>query len=426
MHRRGVMTAERLRICDDCGLLLRLPGLPPGTELCCPRCGAVLCRHSQGAWSISTALAAGGLILGSVALLMPFLSVHLLGQSRASTVLSGAGDSIGDGAWLLALLVWATVGLLPMLRLSLRLVVLGGLAMKRPPAWLFLPLRWHQRLGLWCMPEVFLFGALVSYSRLIDLVEVEVGPAFYCLGVAVLAMVAAEAAFEPSAVWDAIEARGIAAHPAATVPDGESPMLDCPCCGRVTPSRPGTPCPRCGTPLHRRKPASAQRSWALLAAAALLYLPANLCPVMTVVSFGRGGPHTILGGVIELVAVGYWPLALIVFAASIVVPMLKLVALSIMLLHTRVATVTALLPQTRLYRLLAVLGRWSMIDVFAVTVLVGLVRFGLPASTSAEIGAACFAGVVVLTMLAVETFDPRLMWDAAEPADGAASKGDRR
>jgi paraquat-inducible protein A len=144
---------------------------------------------------------------------------------------------------------------------------------------------------------------------------------------------------------------------------------------------------------------------------------------MTVVTFGHGGAHTILGGVFEFVAAGYWPLAAIVFAASVVVPMLKLVGLSILLLGTGTSSTATLRLRTHLYRLIAVVGRWSMIDVFAVAVLIGLVRFGQPASISAEIGAACFAAVVVLTMLAAETFDPRLMWDVADPADVAAPKG---
>ncbi|WP_408906373.1 paraquat-inducible protein A [Roseomonas sp. 18066] len=190
--------------------------------------------------------------------------------------------------------------------------------------------------------------------------------------------------------------------------------MGCHCCRRVAHAAPGTDCARCGTVLHARKPAAIARSWALIVAAFILYVPANAYPVMTVVTLGQGGPHTIMGGVVEFVETGFWPLALIVFTASVAVPMLKLVGLSVMLLQMgRPAGLASLRRRTKLYRVIEVLGRWSMIDVFVVAVLIALVRFGVLASITAGLGAACFGGVVILTMLAAESFDPRLMWDAA-------------
>jgi len=236
-------------------------------------------------------------------------------------------------------------------------------------------------------------------------------------------MVAADAAFEPQAVWDAMEARGVWAVPAALPPNEPLPLLGCGCCRRVAPARPGTPCGRCGAKLHHRKPASVSRSWALIAAAAILYVPANLYPVMTVVSLGQGTPHTIVDGVARFIETGFWPLALIVFIASVVVPMLKLVGLSVMLLQIRSGSARALQQRTRLCRLIEMLGRWSMIDVFVVAVLIALVRFGVLASITADIGVACFGAVVVLTMLAAATFDPHLMWDAAETGCSVAERG---
>jgi paraquat-inducible protein A len=407
--------AARLRACDDCGLLVRLVPLAPGIDARCPRCDAVLRRHRGSPVSTPLALALASLLLCVVTLTTPFLTIRLLGQMRGSTVESGAGAFIEDGLWILAVLLVATVVLVPLARLGLRLVVLAGLVSAAPPAWLGRPLRWHQHLGAWSMLEVFLFGALVSYTRLADLAEVELGPAVYGLGAVVIAMVAADAAFEPQAAWDALEHRGVMARPGAA--RAEAPHfapLGCHCCRRVAMAAPGTPCARCGTPLQARKPAAVARAWALIAAAFILYVPANAYPVMTVITLGQGGPHTIMGGVIEFLETGFWPLALIVFAASVAVPMLKLVGLSLMLLQMRrPAGPVALRRRTKLYRVIEVLGRWSMIDVFVVAVLIALVRFGVLASITAGLGAACFGGVVILTMLAAESFDPRLMWDAA-------------
>jgi paraquat-inducible protein A len=143
-------------------------------------------------------------------------------------------------------------------------------------------------------------------------------------------------------------------------------------------------------------------------------VPANLYPVMTVISLGQGAPDTILSGVEELAHAGMWPLALLVFFASITVPVLKLIGLTIMLVSTQLRSHRRLRDRTVLYRIVEFVGRWSMIDVFMLSILVGLVQLGNLATIEPGIGAVSFASVVILTMLAAESFDPRLMWDAVE------------
>jgi paraquat-inducible protein A len=137
---------------------------------------------------------------------------------------------------------------------------------------------------------------------------------------------------------------------------------------------------------------------------------------MTVIRFGRGEPNTIMSGVIELIQAQMWPLAILVFLASITVPLIKLAGLILMLVMTGEGSVTRLRDRTRLYRLVDSIGRWSMIDVFMITILVALVRMGFIATVLPGTGAIAFAGVVVLTMFAAASFDPRLMWDAAAAA----------
>ena len=175
----------------------------------------------------------------------------------------------------------------------------------------------------------------------------------------------------------------------------------------------GKRCSRCATRLHRRLPGSITQTWALLAASALLYLPANLFPILTVTRLGRGTPSTIISGAQELLDGGMWPLALLVFVASIMVPMFKLVSLAFMLITTHGRSSWRLHDRTRIYRLVDFIGRWSMIDVFMLATLVGLVQAGAIATIYPGVGAICFGSVVVLTMIAAACFDPRLMWDAA-------------
>jgi len=159
--------------------------------------------------------------------------------------------------------------------------------------------------------------------------------------------------------------------------------------------------------------AGTSRTWALVATASLLVIPANVLPVMTITKLGRGGPSTILGGTLELVRLGFWGLAAIVFVASILVPIVKLAGLSVLLVSVARRSRARLLLRTRLFRVIARIGRWSMIDVFATMTLVTMARFGWLGSVRPEPGATAFGAVVVFTMLASESFDPRAMWDAA-------------
>lgn len=172
-------------------------------------------------------------------------------------------------------------------------------------------------------------------------------------------------------------------------------------------------CPRCGAGVHRRKPDSLARTWALVIAAALLYVPANAYPVMRTTSLGSTREDTILSGVSYLLLHGSWPLALIVFVASVLVPLLKIAVLSFLLLSLHLRSRWRLLDRTRIYRIVEAVGRWSMVDIYVVTILVALVHLGALASVHAGTGALFFGAVVVLTMLAAESFDPRLLWDRA-------------
>lgn len=170
-------------------------------------------------------------------------------------------------------------------------------------------------------------------------------------------------------------------------------------------------CPRCGAGLHSRKPESLNRTWALVIASTILFVPANLLPIMTVKQFGSGESSTIISGVIHLLHAGMAPLAFVVFVASILVPSLKIVGLIILLLSVQYKSRISSQQRTLMYRVIEFVGRWSMLDIFVVTILVALVDIGNIASVDAGPGATAFAAVVVLTMLAAICFDSRLIWD---------------
>lgn len=173
-------------------------------------------------------------------------------------------------------------------------------------------------------------------------------------------------------------------------------------------------CPHCRALLRSPAPGSTTRVTALLLAAAVLYLPANLLPIFEMDLLGQSSGDTILGGIAELFDSGMWAVGSLVFFASIMVPLLKILGLGALLIGVRIGATTARIGRTRLYRVIEAIGPWSMIDVFVVSLMISLVQFGELASFRPGPGAACFAGVVVLTLLAARSFDPRTLWKIAE------------
>lgn len=189
-------------------------------------------------------------------------------------------------------------------------------------------------------------------------------------------------------------------------------LLSChECCALWPRHCEGERCPRCGARLHLRTPHSLSRTWALLLTAAFLLLPANLLPIMRVTLLGRGEPSTILEGVLELARHGLWGIALVVFAASILIPVGKIIALAGLLLAIQRGETSNLRQKMIMFRIVHWIGRWSMLDIFVVGVLVALVQFGNLAYIVGQAGAIAFAGVVIFTMLAANTLDTRLIWD---------------
>jgi len=189
-------------------------------------------------------------------------------------------------------------------------------------------------------------------------------------------------------------------------------------------SRPATPevpgyCPRCGEELVYRHPHSIQYTWALVIAAAIFYIPANALPVLTTTTLGSEESDTIISGVIYLYQSGSWVLALIVLVASVMIPLGKLIALAYLCISVQRRSVHNAHDRTRLYRLVELIGRWSMLDVFVDAFIVALVQLKPLMSVEPGAGVVYFMGVVVLTMLAAQSFDPRLIWDAGANTEKA-------
>lgn len=176
-------------------------------------------------------------------------------------------------------------------------------------------------------------------------------------------------------------------------------------------------CPRCGEVLHARKPDSIARTWALLIAAVICYIPANLLPMTVVTSLGNTQEDTIISGVIYFLNHGQWPIGLVIFAASIVLPLGKIFSLGYLLISVQRKSQWRPEERAKLYRMTEAIGRWSMTDIYVVTILVALVSLGNLATVKAGPGAIFFGAVVIITIFAAMSFDPRKIWDNMEPID---------
>jgi paraquat-inducible protein A len=408
--------------CMSCGYLQRLPEIGERFALQCARCHHVLRRRRPNPLVCPLACALAGLALFVVVILLQFMGISVLGLSTDTSLVSFPETLTDTGFWGLSILFLLFVLILPPLKLAILTLVLLGLRLRRPPSILRVVFRCYVIVGPWAMVEVFLAGFFVAYSRLIGLAEVELGDAAWALGGLMLAIVAADATVDPEAIWQILDqrcprrVRARAIHVSRT---RTRPLSGCQHCGWVDAFDPHghSHCPRCNGRVWPRKPASLSRTWALLIAACICAIGAYTYPVMTVTRLGQGQPTSIIDGIVELFAIGWWPIGIIVFIASLTIPLFKLVALATMLVKVHRGGTRRLHGLTVIYRFVEAVGRWSMIDIFMVSILTVVVQLGVLGEVHPNRGAIAFAAVVILTMLAAYSFDPRLMWDRAVQTD---------
>ncbi len=397
--------------CHECDRLHWQAALPPGGRADCNNCGALLYRDIPDSLNRALALYLTALLLFIIANSFPFLALEFGGRVESNLLISGGWALYEMGMGELGLLVFLTSIVFPLLTMLGMLYLLIPLRFgERPPA---MGLVWRLVNGLlpWSLLGVFLLGTLVAVIKLQDLANVIPGVALFAFAASMFAYAAARANFDPRKLWVGSPIRQLTADAARA----GAPLHTCHGCGLLRPLSDGLHhCPRCGSRLHYRKTDSVNRTWALLIAAALLFIPANVFPIMEVIQFGQGEPDTIISGVIKLIGAGFWGLGLLVFFVSIVVPVAKLVSLAWLLKTVQKRSSWRPRDRTRLYRVTEVVGSWSMVDVFLVGLLTGLVSLDVLATVRPGIGATFFASVVILTMFAAMSFDSRLIWDTCD------------
>ncbi|MGF6786382.1 paraquat-inducible protein A [Paraburkholderia sp. 35.1] len=444
------MEYKKLIACHECDLLFRKPLLRGGQTASCSRCRAGL-EGTQGAGvplDRIGALTVAALITFCIAQAFPVIQLQTNGMTSAAT-LFGAVRSLWTGHMrIVATMVFCSAILFPLIELLALLYVLVPLRLGKVVRHFNRMLRVVQLIRPWGMIEVFMLGVVITIVKMVSMAQVIPGPGLFAFGALTL-MLAFLATFDPRVLWstrDEIKFRqpaeirwtrvkrrcapraptffGLKPAPAAHMTARSAGLIACHTCGLVQKHIAASSeqrCSRCESVLHTRHPDSVTRTSSLVLAAALAYIPANLLPIMHASSLGHSEDDTILGGVAYFWTSGDWPLAVVVFVASVVVPMLKLAILTLQIVAARRSPDWQQLERARLHRLVECVGRWSMLDIFVVALTVALVHFGSFAVVTAGPGALAFGAVVILTMLASHQFDPRLIWDNVRcgPARGS-------
>jgi paraquat-inducible protein A len=413
--------SHRLIACEHCDHLHVEEDIPAGSVAYCVRCGSPLYGAEQSHFDKPLAFAVTALLLFIIANSYPLLTFAMEGRVETNTLASGVATFWEEGYPFLAFMVALTSIIAPLFLIVAHLYVLV-------PIWSNVRLPGMQKVWRvlahvrpWSMLDVFLIGLLVALTKLTDFAQVIAGPAFFAVCCLIPVVLLMNITLDPRYVWRRLAPKNLH-YPtqydlgaASAKPGGERNVLSCHTCSMVVlDNGVSTKCPRCGDQVHHRKPRSLSRAWALLVTAIILYVPANVFPIMKVTYLGRAEADTIISGVAALVEAGEWPIAIVVFAASILVPIVKIVLLAWVYFATYLGLSGPLKERTLVYRITELVGRWSMVDVFMVSILAALVKLGNIASVQPGFGAVAFCGVVILTMLSAMAFDPRLMWDRSK------------
>lgn len=414
--------------CQHCDTLHAAVDIEPGGMALCTRCGYVLMRRSRFPLSFWQSMAGCALIVFAIANFFPLVHLTMLGKSLDANFIGALWLTWENGHFILAIMTGLVGFWFPLTQLCFLFWALGCLRRNRLPPDFRAAMRIYTLVRPWSMVPVLMLAIIVSIVKFAGLATLEPGPGVWAFAVLTFLMTALSR-LDSVRLWQYAETAGLVA-PSLDTGLAEDKLAACHACGYVQEHHlrdEASQCERCGSVIRKRHAHMRTRVWALVLAAAIVYIPANVLPMMEIRSLMGSSEHTILGGVIELWRLGSWDLALIVFAASVVVPITKLVALTVLLCGRRWRGEGTQRQRTRLYELVEFIGQWSMLDVFVVILMSVMANFPGMSQIIAGPAAASFGMVVVLTMLAAMSYDPRTGWDmgprtSAETTDESKRK----
>ncbi|MFC3033852.1 PqiA/YebS family transporter subunit [Pseudoalteromonas fenneropenaei] len=400
--------SEQCVVCQHCDHFIAMPTLNCGERAYCPVCHAPVKAPELCSTQHILAFAIAAIILLFTSVSFEFVSFAKGGLFHSFSLLSALPTLAENKGTALALLLALVIVILPLTLLSIIIIAYS-------PLWLRLNLIQARRLTKflsslepWSMTEIFLLAILISLIKLISLAEVRFGLSFWSYCAFVCCFVQAMNLLDKQILWERVRPYRPPNDVNFALSASSQGFKVCSTCGQIAKT---SRCPRCHTKLHLRKPASIEKVLAWLMTSAILFFPANLLPIMTTTQLHQSTPATIFSGVVQLWQSGSYPIATVIFVASILIPLLKMAAITALLLQSKRFHHGGSAKYTELYRLIEFIGKWSMIDVFVVLFLVALVQLGILMSVNAEIGVLFFALMVFSQIMTVHYFDPRLIWD---------------
>lgn len=396
-------------LCPQCDLMVKLPQVPQGSRASCPRCHTVLTSNWHEPRRRPTGYALAALFMLLLANLFPFITMKVAGLSSQISLLQIPKVMVSEDYSSLATLFLVFVQAIPGLCMLTIILLVNRISM---PVSLRLGLaRILFQLRSWGMAEIFMAGVLVSFVKLMAYGDIGLETSFWPWCLFCLLQVRAFQCVDRRWLWNQIAPMPPLPHaPEKGVSGLRQGLRSCPCCTAILPAA-QPDCPRCGVIAAPRRRHSLQWTLALLFTSLMIYIPANLLPIMVTETLGTPYPSNIMAGVILLWSDGSYPVALVIFIASIMVPTLKMLAIGWLCWNASGRGHRDSEKMHLVYEIVEFVGRWSMIDVFVIAVLSALVRMGQLMNVYPATGALLFALVVILTMIAAMAFDPRLTWD---------------
>ncbi|OCG15666.1 hypothetical protein A9G29_04020 [Gilliamella sp. Fer2-1] len=399
-------------LCSHCDLVIELSNIAVGHKAVCPRCNTTLAKNNSNMKFNAAMYAACSLIMIIVGCGFLFIDIRIVGNFIGISLLDIPKTLFFDKYRYISALFILFVLLFPILNLLIIILLCSKLPLTKYRKRDLLIV--YEKFQHWCMPEIFLTGILVSFVKLMSYGSIGVTSTFWAFCLFVFFYIKSLVIFSPETIWSEIHRNNFAQGILQAGKTGICQNLKlCSCCEAILPKH-YIKCPRCKQKSKIRERDKIQWTIALLVTSLILYIPANLFGIMITVVFGSPSSSTIMDGVIYMWQAGDVPVALVIFIASVAIPILKIISLSWLCyfaLAVKRKNNHNCLKMKKLYTAVEFIGKWSMIDIFVVSVICSLVRNQQMMGVYPDIGVTFFATVVIITMIASQKFDPRLIWD---------------
>lgn len=406
------MSEMKKVICEQCDIVLDIPECEGVKVGGCPRCGKILHHYHPSPVRYSLCFAVSALIMIISTDFLPFMSINFSGLNNSVNLLDYVSVLADNDLGFVSILIMMFMHFLPIVALIAIIICDTCYLLKKRYLFISRLLRIFQFCKQWSMVDVFVVGVLVSLIKLVNLVDVVYEFGFWSYITFALMFILAMSRFHVQVMWEFFFPKTETERPIISgITAYKQDFADCHLCGGIVDVRKGYNCPRCGAVVASVNENCIQKCLAFLIAAVAIYIPANMYPMMITVYMGNGEESTILEGVVVLWEMGSYFVSAVIFLASVCIPILKIIVLFYLCcMYKTFKRAKKKKMLGILYRTVEYIGKWSMVDVFVVAIMVSIVRMGNIMIIDPGSALVSFGAVVILTILAAKQFNPKILW----------------